>query len=257
MTAPLFAGIGGHHSPRSKTDEWLTPPSILSALGGWQSFGLDPCAPIARPWPTARHHYTVEDNGLLLSWRGFGRIWLNPPYSTEALRCWLARMAAHDHGTALIFARTETATFFDHVWASAAAVLFVKGRLNFHYVDGRRADKNSGAPSVLVAYGMDDADILAGCSIAGQFVPLRIPRSVLVEAIGGTWRELVSGWMKDRGGAVPLAELYKIFAAHPKARSNPTWRATLRRTLQEGPFQRVARGVWQAEPLTEKHGVEE
>ncbi len=243
---PLFAGIGGHHSPRSTTDEWLTPPAVLDALGGWQSFGLDPCAPINRPWPTARHHYTVADNGLRRPWRGFGRIWLNPPYSTDALRRWLARMAEHNHGTALIFARTETETFFDYVWGQAAAVLFLKGRLNFHYLDGRRANKNSGAPSVLIAYGMDDADVLAGGAIAGQFVPLRIPRSVLVEAIGGTWREMLAGWMQTQRGAVALSELYKLFARHPRTRSNPTWRATLRRTLQEGPFRRVGRGVWEA-----------
>ena len=54
-------GIGGHHSARSRTNEWLTPPSVLQALG---PFDLDPCAPVTRPWPTAREHYTEIDNGL-------------------------------------------------------------------------------------------------------------------------------------------------------------------------------------------------
>lgn len=31
-------------------DEWLTPPEIVQSLG---SFDLDPCSPIARPWPFA------------------------------------------------------------------------------------------------------------------------------------------------------------------------------------------------------------
>lgn len=169
-TAPRFAGIGGHHSAYAKTDEWLTPPEILNALGGWQSFALDPCSSINRPWPTAHQHFSIEDNGLLQAWSG--RVWLNPPYSTDALRRWLGRMAEHNRGSALIFARTETESFFAHVWERASAVLFIKGRLNFYYVDGRRAARNSGAPSVLIAYGGDDAAILSRCGIAGQFVPL-------------------------------------------------------------------------------------
>lgn len=39
------------------TNEWLTPPSIIAALG---EFDLDPCAPRAavRPWNTAYRHFT-------------------------------------------------------------------------------------------------------------------------------------------------------------------------------------------------------
>ncbi len=53
----------------SKTgkDEWLTPKSIIDALG---EFDLDPCSPVIRPWDTARKHFTVEDNGLLQEWGG-------------------------------------------------------------------------------------------------------------------------------------------------------------------------------------------
>jgi hypothetical protein len=43
--------------------------------------------------------------------------------------------------------------FFSEVWAKADAVLFLRGRLHFHYVDGTRAAANAGAPSVFVAYG--------------------------------------------------------------------------------------------------------
>lgn len=139
--------IGGHQSAAMLKDEWLTPPSILGALG---TFDLDPCAPINRPWNTAQDHYTIEDNGLAKPW--FGRVWCNPPYGLEAAR-WLDRLAQHGNGIALIFARTETRMFFDHVWLRADAVCFIEGRLHFHHVDGTRAKANSGAPSCLVAYG--------------------------------------------------------------------------------------------------------
>jgi hypothetical protein len=158
-------GIGSHHSATSKTDEWLTPPSITTELG---PFDLDPCSPINRPWPTAAKHYTIEDNGYAKPWEG--RVWLNPPYS-EAAR-WMNRLAHHGHGTALIFARTETAAWHDYVWPHASGILFLRGRLNFHFVDGRRADANAGAPSALIAYGHDDSIRLADCSIPGYYVPL-------------------------------------------------------------------------------------
>ena len=160
------SGIGGHQSARMKSDEWLTPPQIVQALG---PFDLDPCSPINRPWPTASTHYTAEDDGLSKPW--FGRVWMNPPYGAEAAQ-WLKRLAEHGNGIALIFARTETAMFFDHVWPHASALLFIKGRLHFHYVDGRRAEANSGAPSVLIAYGEKNASDLGREPVAGAYIRL-------------------------------------------------------------------------------------
>lgn len=146
--------LSAHQSARSKSDEWLTPPDLLAALG---PFDLDPCAPVTRPWPTAAQHFTIFDNGLAKPWAG--RVWCNPPFGREA-SAWLARMAAHGDGIALIPARTETAMFFEHVWTGADAVLFVRGRPHFHRVDGSRAPFNSGAPICLVAYGVPNVAAL-------------------------------------------------------------------------------------------------
>lgn len=160
-------GMGGHHSHTMGKDEWLTPPFILKALG---DFDLDPCAPIKRPWDMAKQHFTVLDDGLSNPWSG--RVWCNPPYGAMAAQ-WLARLAAHGNGIALVFARTETAAWVEHVWAKADAVLFIAGRLHFHHVDGSRAPANSGAPSALIAYGKECAERLATCGISGAFVSLR------------------------------------------------------------------------------------
>ena len=75
--------IGSHHSARAGTDVWLTPPNILEALGGADSFDLDPCAPLNRPWDMARNHYTIDDDGLARPWSG--RVWLNPPYANGVI----------------------------------------------------------------------------------------------------------------------------------------------------------------------------
>jgi hypothetical protein len=164
------AGMGGHQSARMITDEWLTPPEIIEALG---PFDLDPCAPINRPWDTAKHHYTVEDDGLTMPWKG--RVWCNPPYGRETGK-WLAILASHGNGTALIFARTETRMFFDYVWERATALLFIRGRLHFYHVDGTRSTLNAGAPSVLAAYGVEDMlfleEALINRKINGRFITL-------------------------------------------------------------------------------------
>lgn len=148
------------------SDEWLTPPHIIEALG---PFDLDPCSPgDRRPWDTARLHYDAEQNGLSRPWSG--RVWLNPPYSDAAR--WLARLRSHGTGTALIFARTETAAWHELIWPHATGLLFLRGRLTFHHVDGKPGRANAGAPSVLVAYGTADAARLQDCGLAGHYVDL-------------------------------------------------------------------------------------
>lgn len=157
-------GIGNHQSARMDKDEWLTPPEILKALG---EFDLDPCAPIVRPWDMAKQHYTIDDLGLTRPW--FGRVWCNPPYGSQT-GIWLQRLADHGNGIALIFARTETEMFFSQVWKRADALLFIEGRLYFHHVDGRRAGTNSGAPSVLIAYGKENCLCLQEANIPGVYI---------------------------------------------------------------------------------------
>jgi hypothetical protein len=166
VSQPRLRGIGSHHSALPQTEEWLTPPHVLGALG---PFDLDPCSPPVRPWPTASRHLTAEDDGLSHPWEG--RVWLNPPYGKEVEQ-WLARLADHGDGVALVFARTETRWFFDQVWRRASALLFLEGRLTFHRPDGSpaKAGHNSGGPSVLIAYGEPNGFALASCGLAGSLV---------------------------------------------------------------------------------------
>jgi hypothetical protein len=162
-------GMGGHQSAAMKKDEWLTPPGLLIKLGAPDVFDLDPCSPAVPPWPIAKARYTEADNGLRKPW--FGRVWMNPPYGRET-GMWLARLADHGDGIALIFARTETADFFEQVWEKASAVLFLRCRLFFHHVSGKVADHNAGAPSCLVAYGAECVEMLANAGLDGQLIRL-------------------------------------------------------------------------------------
>jgi hypothetical protein len=148
------------------TCEWLTPPGIIKALG---SFDVDPCSPVNRPWDTALKHYTIDDNGLLQDWQG--RIWLNPPYGNQT-GGWLKKLSEHRNGIALIFARTETKMFFNYIWPKADAILFLKGRLRFYNVYGTKAKNSAGAPSCLVAYGVNNAFTMKYSGIEGKYIQL-------------------------------------------------------------------------------------
>lgn len=160
-------GIGAHQRAfRGSTDEWLTPPAIIKALG---PFDLDPCSPVDRPWATAVRHFTIRDNGLTQPWAG--RVWLNPPYGPQT-GAWLERLANHGDGIALVFARTETRFFQRWGFGEADSMLFLSGRINFHNLAGERAPKNSGAPSVLIAYGSANTLSLGRSGLFGQLVEL-------------------------------------------------------------------------------------
>lgn len=151
--------------PVAATHVWLTPPEILSRLG---AFDLDPCAaPEPRPWPTASKHITLPEDGLIAEWSG--RVWCNPPFGSHTGQ-WLGRMALHNNGIALVFARTDTAMFHSWVWPKASAVMLLQRRPHFHYADGTRAKGNSGGPICLIAYGQQNAEALHASGLDGAIV---------------------------------------------------------------------------------------
>ncbi len=163
-------GIGGHEQPiRGETNDWLTPRYILDALG---KFDLDPCAAVDQPWPTARRHLTMKDDGLKKTWAG--RVWLNPPYG-EQTALWLKKMAMHQNGIVLIYARTETQMFFDHVWTKANGIFFLKGRLSFGKTDNS-SDGQAVQPSVLISYDPKGSrfnhNVLRNCTLKGKFLEI-------------------------------------------------------------------------------------
>lgn len=157
-------GIGSHESSKMKTDVWLTPPYIIDALG---EFDMDPCSPTNRPWDTAKKHYTIFDDGLIQPWKG--RIWMNPPYGKHTKR-WMKKLAHHNNGIALIFARTETEAFTKYVWPMAHSIFFFENRLYFFTPEGKRASMNAGAPSCLIAYGENNTKAIIDSNLKGKLL---------------------------------------------------------------------------------------
>jgi hypothetical protein len=145
----------GFNTNTKNEPEWLTPKYIIDALG---PFDLAPCAPPIerRPWNTAINHFSkeVDGDGLSKDWQG--RVWLNPPYGRETFK-WLAKLAEHKSGVALIFARTETAGFHKEIWEKAHGVFFFKGRLSFGVSGTGELKDRCNAPSCLVSYSHTDS----------------------------------------------------------------------------------------------------
>lgn len=151
---------------KNTTVEWLTPPELVIKLG---DFDLDPCSPINAPFFHAKNNFTISDDGLSKNW--FGRVYLNPPYG-RGMGLWLEKLKLHGNGIALIFARTETKCFFEHIWNNADAILFVKGRIRFYHISGIQAG-TPGAPSVFIAYGKENGEALKNSGIEGRFLRLK------------------------------------------------------------------------------------
>jgi hypothetical protein len=177
----------GFTHEKNLADHWITPRSLLSALG---EFDLDPCAcELGQPWPTANRMYILPaENGLILPW--FGRVWLNPPYGSETPK-WIERMALHADGIMLIFARTETIAF-QRLWQHGDAIFFPKGRIQFFRYDGTLPKTGSTAPSCLVAFGERNVSALGDCGLCGALV--------------SRWQNLKTGGLGQLSIKVPIED---------------------------------------------------
>ena len=121
----------------SGNNEWYTPADIIDAarkvLG---TIDLDPASSeIANQTVGATAFYSVEDDGLSKEWRG--NIWLNPPYSSGLIEKFVDKLIGSDFKAAIVLVNNATDTeWFCRLAASAAAVVFPKGRVKFLKPDG-------------------------------------------------------------------------------------------------------------------------
>ena len=150
------------------SDEWYTPAEIIQSLG---EFDLDPATSLEayRQNSSARQFYTVEENGLSKDWNG--RVWLNPPYSNPLIQQFLTKMAEHNNGIALVFAKVEAKWFHDIVLRHATAIKFLYDRVRFFKPDGTQGLQPRNG-SMLIAYGTENAAILSDNTLKGKFLYL-------------------------------------------------------------------------------------
>lgn len=151
------------HSRTEETrDDWQTPAHIVHSLG---QFDLDPCANALDPFRFAPAAFTEADDGLKQDWHG--RVWCNPPYGA-ACRAWLAKLADHGNGIALVPPRLGAHWFHEVVLGTADAILFVRGRVAFINAATGKPVKGNNADSALIAWGEPNVEALECSGIDGK-----------------------------------------------------------------------------------------
>ncbi len=149
-----------------ENDEWYTPKEIIQSLG---VFDLDPATSIEayKLNQSAKKIYTIKENGLKQEWKG--RVWLNPPYSNPLIQQFLMKMAEHNNGIALVFAKIEAKWFHDIVLQYATAIKFLYNRIRFYKPDGTQGMQPRNG-SMLIAYGKQNAEMLMNNTLKGKFL---------------------------------------------------------------------------------------
>jgi phage N-6-adenine-methyltransferase len=135
-----------HVSFNTGESEWYTPAEyIIAATAVMGRIDLDPASSeIANKTVGATLFYSVDDDGLDKYWAG--KVWMNPPYSTELITRFVSKYVMHvsgneiSEGIVLVNNATETKWFGELVKVSTA-VVFTAGRVKFLDPQG-----NPGAP---------------------------------------------------------------------------------------------------------------
>jgi len=136
----------------SETVEWPTPDWFMERLKSKYTFTLDPCATAENA--KCKKFYTIEENGLLQSWKG-ERVFMNPPFGRDVTGKWVEK-AYYEFCTnnvktvALLPVRTDTRWFHNFIYHKAE-IEFIKGRLNF--VGGKHG---APFPSMVVVWEKTD-----------------------------------------------------------------------------------------------------
>lgn len=146
------------HTHEGKTNTWLTPLSLIRELG---EFDLDPCG-----FPnhhTAKRLICLPEDGLAAEWHG--RVWLNPPYGKHA-QVWLAKLADHGDGIALVFGRLDTKWLQPFIGGGFFAI---KGRVRFIDEMTLKPATSAGAPSILIPFGRKNIGAILSSNIEGKW----------------------------------------------------------------------------------------
>jgi phage N-6-adenine-methyltransferase len=136
-----------HVSNNSGENEWYTPfEYIACARAVMGRIDLDPASSeTANKTVGASMFYSAQDDGLEKFWAG--KVWMNPPYSTDLIRLFTAKFTEHvtngdiSEGIVLVNNATET-NWFQSMLGAASSICLVKGRIKFIDKEGNP----SGAP---------------------------------------------------------------------------------------------------------------
>lgn len=154
-------GLPHFSAPRhsNSSDEWYTPDSLITALGG---FDLDPATSLLRGRQLAPRFFTAQEDGLQQDWSG--RVFLNPPFSR--IHPWVERMRDHNNGIMLCFSRTDAAWFVDLV-KFCRGVFLIQRRMQFWRPGENPKQQRCPLGVVLFPFGSHNVEALRKSGLAG------------------------------------------------------------------------------------------
>lgn len=151
-----------HVSYNSGQNEWYTPKVYIDAARHVMGdIDLDPASSdIANRTVRAHEFYTEQSNGLEHDWHG--RIWMNPPYSSDKIGKFADKLVSEKSNieSAIVLVNNATETqWFKSMVSVSSAVCFPRGRVRFLDPDGNPA----GAPlqGQAVLYAGEKPDLFA------------------------------------------------------------------------------------------------
>jgi ParB family chromosome partitioning protein len=136
------AGTHAHVSLNTGVPEWYTPVEYIEAARSVMGeIDLDPAtSAMAQKTVRANQFFTAKQNGLTKEWAG--RVWLNPPYSSDACPLFVDKLCSSVESKAvpeaflLVNNATET-KWFQKAAKVASAVCFPAGRIKFIDDEGK------------------------------------------------------------------------------------------------------------------------
>ncbi len=124
--------------------EWGTPPYIIDAVrrSFRSSIDLDPASSeIANETIGAKRIYTIETNGLAMSWEACN-VWLNPPYHPDMISAFVGKFLDEwssgnfEEGAVITNATTET-RWAQRLTSEASAICLLDKRVRFLRLNDR------------------------------------------------------------------------------------------------------------------------
>jgi DNA N-6-adenine-methyltransferase (Dam) len=130
--------VDNYEKAKGESSEWRSPQPLLDAIG--LEYGLDPCAPMGGYYAVrARKVFTAVDNGLVRSWRGFGLVFCNSPWSNQrrGVVPWLRKFFTEaDGGIFIGVARTSCDWWHELVLPCSELICFPDGKTRFYRPEG-------------------------------------------------------------------------------------------------------------------------